>query len=59
MVSRDIRRILTQRARYFNIVLDDVSITQVGAPFRLSFPAPQARVILVSVLLRIILPFKR
>ena len=28
MVSRDIRRILTQRARYFNIVLDDVSITQ-------------------------------
>lgn len=28
VVSRDIRRILTQRARYFNIVLDDVSITQ-------------------------------
>lgn len=28
MVSRDIRRILTQRAQYFNIVLDDVSITQ-------------------------------
>ncbi|KAL6779038.1 POC17 [Auxenochlorella protothecoides x Auxenochlorella symbiontica] len=27
VVSRDIRRILTQRARYFNIVLDDVSIT--------------------------------
>eukprot|EP01025_Chloroclados_australasicus_P055302 TRINITY_DN6660_c0_g2_i1.p1 TRINITY_DN6660_c0_g2~~TRINITY_DN6660_c0_g2_i1.p1 ORF type:complete len:285 (-),score=23.42 TRINITY_DN6660_c0_g2_i1:663-1517(-) len=28
MVSRDIRRILTERARYFNIILDDVSITQ-------------------------------
>ena len=28
VVSRDIRRILTQRASYFNIVLDDVSITQ-------------------------------
>ena len=28
VVSRDIRRILTQRAEYFNIVLDDVSITQ-------------------------------
>lgn len=28
VVSRDIRRILTQRANYFNIVLDDVSITQ-------------------------------
>ncbi|KAK9828924.1 hypothetical protein WJX72_002806 [[Myrmecia] bisecta] len=28
VVSRDIRRILTQRAFYFNIVLDDVSITQ-------------------------------
>ncbi len=28
VVSRDIRRILTQRAAYFNIVLDDVSITQ-------------------------------
>lgn len=28
VVSRDIRRILTQRAHYFNIVLDDVSITQ-------------------------------
>lgn len=28
VVSRDIRRILTQRARFFNIVLDDVSITQ-------------------------------
>lgn len=27
VVSRDIRRILTQRAQYFNIVLDDVSIT--------------------------------
>ena len=27
MVSRDIRRILTQRAQYFNIYLDDVSIT--------------------------------
>lgn len=27
VVSRDIRRILTQRAKYFNIVLDDVSIT--------------------------------
>ena len=27
VVSRDIRRILTQRARHFNIVLDDVSIT--------------------------------
>ena len=27
MVSRDIRRILTQRAHFFNIVLDDVSIT--------------------------------
>ena len=28
VVSRDIRRILTQRADHFNIVLDDVSITQ-------------------------------
>jgi prohibitin 2 len=28
VVSRDIRRILTQRALYFNISLDDVSITQ-------------------------------
>lgn len=28
VVSRDIRRILTQRANYFNILLDDVSITQ-------------------------------
>ena len=28
MVSRDIRRILTQRAYFFNIVLGDVSITQ-------------------------------
>ena len=28
VVSRDILRILTQRALYFNIVLDDVSITQ-------------------------------
>jgi len=28
IVSRDIRRILTQRAQNFNIVLDDVSITQ-------------------------------
>lgn len=27
VVSRDIRRVLTERARYFNIVLDDVSIT--------------------------------
>ena len=27
VVSRDIRRILTERAKYFNIVLDDVSIT--------------------------------
>ena len=27
VVSRDIRRILTQRAYFFNIVLDDVSIT--------------------------------
>ena len=27
-MSRDIRRILTQRAYFFNIVLDDVSITQ-------------------------------
>jgi len=27
VVSRDIRRILTQRAHFFNIVLDDVSIT--------------------------------
>lgn len=27
VVSRDIRRILTERARFFNIVLDDVSIT--------------------------------
>ena len=26
VVSRDIRRILTQRAQYFNIHLDDVSI---------------------------------
>jgi prohibitin 2 len=28
VVSRDIRRILTQRAKHFSIVLDDVSITQ-------------------------------
>eukprot|EP00210_Caulerpa_lentillifera_P006129 g5856.t1 len=28
VVSRDIRRILTDRARYFNILLEDVSITQ-------------------------------
>ncbi len=28
VVSRDIRRILAQRALYFNIILDDVSITQ-------------------------------
>lgn len=28
MVSKDIRRILTERARFFNIILDDVSITQ-------------------------------
>lgn len=28
VVSRDIRRILTERARFFDIVLDDVSITQ-------------------------------
>lgn len=27
VVSRDIRRILTERARFFNIVLEDVSIT--------------------------------
>ncbi len=27
VVSRDIRRILTERARFFNLVLDDVSIT--------------------------------
>jgi prohibitin 2 len=27
VVSRDIRTLLTQRAQYFNIVLDDVSIT--------------------------------
>jgi prohibitin 2 len=27
VVSKDMRRILTERARYFNIVLDDVSIT--------------------------------
>ena len=27
VVSRDIRRILTQRASHFNLVLDDVSIT--------------------------------
>jgi prohibitin 2 len=29
-VSRDIRRILGQRARGFNLILEDVSITQVG-----------------------------
>jgi len=29
-VSRDIRRILAQRARGFNLILEDVSITQVG-----------------------------
>ncbi|WOL18780.1 prohibitin-1, mitochondrial [Canna indica] len=29
-VSREIRKILTERARSFNIVLDDVSITSVG-----------------------------
>lgn len=28
VVSRDILRILTERARFFDIVLDDVSITQ-------------------------------
>ena len=28
MVSRDIRRMLTDRARFFNILLEDVSITQ-------------------------------
>jgi hypothetical protein len=28
VVSNDIRRILTERARFFNIILDDVSITQ-------------------------------
>eukprot|EP00775_Hariotina_reticulata_P014790 gene14790-14968_t len=28
LVSKDIRRILAERARYFNIVLEDVSITQ-------------------------------
>lgn len=28
VVSRDIRRILAERARFFNIILDDVSITQ-------------------------------
>lgn len=28
VVSKDIRRILAERARYFNIILDDVSITQ-------------------------------
>ena len=27
VVSKDIRRILTERAKYFNIVLEDVSIT--------------------------------
>jgi prohibitin 2 len=27
VVSKDIRRILAERARYFNIVLEDVSIT--------------------------------
>jgi hypothetical protein len=27
IVSKDIRRILAERARYFNIVLEDVSIT--------------------------------
>lgn len=27
MVSKDIRRILAERAKYFNIVLEDVSIT--------------------------------
>jgi len=30
VVSKDIRRILAERARYFGIILDDVSITQVG-----------------------------
>jgi hypothetical protein len=29
VVSKDIRRILAERARYFNIILEDVSITQV------------------------------
>lgn len=29
VVSKDIRRILTERARYFGVILDDVSITQV------------------------------
>ena len=28
VVSKDMRRILTERARFFNIILDDVSITQ-------------------------------
>lgn len=30
MVSKDIRTILSKRAEYFNILLEDVSITQVG-----------------------------
>lgn len=30
VVSKDIRRILAERARYFGIILEDVSITQVG-----------------------------
>jgi prohibitin 2 len=29
VVSKDIRRILSERALYFNILLEDVSITQV------------------------------
>lgn len=28
VVSKDVRRILTERARFFDIILDDVSITQ-------------------------------
>lgn len=40
-VSREIKRILQERAGFFNITMDDVSITQVGTqaglhPLRLS-----------------------
>ncbi|OMO53997.1 Prohibitin [Corchorus capsularis] len=42
-VSREIRRILTERARYFNILLDDVSITSLtfGKEFTAAIEAKQ------------------
>ena len=42
VVSRDILRILTARAAQFNIVLDDVSITQARSAASLAPPSPRA-----------------